>query len=61
MSNVQIIEKWKGKSLDKVLVELYIDSNMSIREIAEELGVSVGIVHKWLCDYGINKPTNLWK
>lgn len=61
MSNKQIIEKWKGKSLDKVLVELYIDQNLSMPEVAKELCVALGTVHKWLGYYGIRKTPDLWK
>lgn len=60
MSLKKIIEQWKGQELKQVLKELYIEKDMSMHEVAEELSVSVGAVHAWLHKYGISKQTSLW-
>jgi uncharacterized protein YjcR len=60
MSVKNLIEKIEGRPIKEILHDKYIDKDMTIQEIADELGVSVGIVHKWLKENGINKHKNLW-
>ncbi len=61
MSLKDVIEEWKGDTLKNVLLELYIDRDLSMDKVAKELKISVGIVYKWLKEYGISKNTDLWK
>ena len=61
MSLKDVIEEWKGDTLKNVLLELYIDRDLSMDKVAKELKLSVGILYKWLKEYGISKNTDLWK
>lgn len=61
MSLKDVIEEWKGDTLKNVLLDLYIDKDLSMDKVAKELKISVGIVYKWLKEYGISKNTDLWK
>ena len=60
MSVRDLIEKWENRSIKDVLLDKYIEQDMTIPQIASDLGVSVGIVHKWLKEEGIDKHKNLW-
>lgn len=60
MSVRDLIEKWENRSIKDVLLDKYIEQDMTIPQIANDLGVSVGIVHKWLKEEGIDKHKNLW-
>lgn len=60
MSIKDLIEKWENRSIKDVLLDKYIEQDMTIPQIANDLGVSVGIVHKWLKEEGIDKHKNLW-
>ena len=57
----ELVEEIQKKPIDEILIDLYIDKNMSIREVSEELKVSSGTVHKWLAIYNISKQTGIWK
>ena len=61
MSIKMVLEAWKGKPLDVLLRELYVDQNMNMKEVADSLHISVGMVHKYLTEYGIFKVDNLWQ
>ena len=47
-----LLMKWiefeKGKKLEDILHELYIEKRLSIREVAEKLGVHYHTVNSWL-------------
>ena len=47
-----LLMKWiefkKGKKLEDILHELYIEKHLSIREVAEKLGVHYHTVNSWL-------------
>jgi len=61
LSLKRVIERWKGVSLEHLLRSLYIEKNLSMDDIAKELSVSIGVVHRWLNQYGISKQKELWK
>ena len=61
MSLQKVLEQWKNKPLKELLIEMYIDKDMNIRDISKELCISVGVVHKYLKDFGINKEKKLWE
>lgn len=61
MSVRDLIEKIETRSIKEILMDKYIEQDMTIQQIADELGVSVGIVHKWLKEEGINKQKNIWE
>ena len=61
MSLKAVIEKWRGKDVESLLRDMYITQNMSMDEISKELSISIGIVHRWLNEYGISKQKCLWK
>ena len=56
----ELIEAWKGEDVKELLLRLYIDQDLSIRDVAKELKISSSIVHKWLKDYGISKNNDLF-
>ena len=60
MSLQKVIETWQGKPLDELLIELYIDEDLTIKEVAERLSISVGVVHNYLRKFNIDKQTKLW-
>lgn len=39
----------------EILRDMYIDKEMSIREISEEIGVSIGSIHNFLKEEGIQR------
>ena len=47
-----LLMKWiefeKGKKLEDILHELYIEKRLSIREVAEKLGIHYHTVNSWL-------------
>ena len=61
MSLIKVIEAWKQSPLKDILLKLYIDRDLSIQQVADELKVSAGVVYKWLKKYNITKNNNLWK
>lgn len=61
MSLKTVIERWQGVPVKELLYDLYVKQNMSMDEVAEHLSISIGIVHKWLNEYGISKQKCLWK
>lgn len=48
------LHEGKSMTFHEVLVDMYVDKKMSIREIGSEFCCGPGIVHKWLADEGIN-------
>ena len=60
MSLIKVIEAWKQSPLKDILLKLYIDRDLSIQQVADELKVS-GVVYNWLKKYNITKNNNLWK
>lgn len=61
-NNKSLIERiyrseWKEPTLTfhEILRRMYIDRNLSIRDISDEIGISVGAVHKYLKDECIEK------
>ena len=61
MSLKKVIEAWKGKPIEELLYELYVEQNLSMPEIAKQLCISTGIVCRWLSEYGIAKNPVLLK
>ena len=48
MSLIKVIEAWKQSPLKDILLKLYIDRDLSIQQVADELKVSAGVVYNWL-------------
>jgi transposase len=61
MALKDVIREWKGKEVRDLLQDLYINKDMTMKEVASELHISVGIVHKWLASYSIHKEENIFK
>ena len=61
MSLIKVIEAWKQSPLKDILLKLYIDRDLSIQQVADELKVSAGVFYNWLKKYNITKNNNLWK
>lgn len=63
MSNIKyLIERlyrseWNNKELTfhDILRIMYIDKEMSMKDMADEIGIAVGAVHKYLKEEGIQK------
>ena len=51
--SMKYIELTKGKCIEELLHELYIENNKSIREIADELNIHYHTVNNWLKQAGI--------
>lgn len=60
MSITEIIEEWKGKPLREVILDLYIDQDLSMRGVAKELHLSLGQVHKLIKELGISKNKDIF-
>lgn len=60
MSLQKVIEEWKQLPLKELLIQLYIENDMTIEQVAEELKVSKGVIFNWLKKYNISKNKNLW-
>lgn len=60
MSIPKIIEAWKHKPFEDLLIELYIDKDMTIPEISDYLHISVGAVHSYLSKFNIYKEKLIW-
>lgn len=56
----EIIEAWKGETLEELLRDMYIEKDMSIRDISKELFISVGMVHAYLHKFSICKQNDMW-
>lgn len=50
-------EKWRNSTLElrDILQSLYVDDDLSIREVANELRLSITTTHKMLREYGVSK------
>jgi hypothetical protein len=59
LSITEIIEEWKGKPLREVILDLYIDQDLSMRGVAKELHLSLGQVHKLIKELGISKNKDI--
>ena len=51
----RLLEKFYGKPVRTILYDLYIKQNMTMKEVAEELSVSVGWVNKRIREYNLYK------
>jgi predicted DNA-binding protein YlxM (UPF0122 family) len=60
LSITEIIEEWKGKPLREVILDLYIDQDLSMRGVAKELHLSLGQVHKLIKELGISKNKDIF-
>lgn len=50
---MQLVEHRLGRPLEDVLRELYTDQGMTVKQVAEELGVSSASVSRWMGELGI--------
>lgn len=57
----KIIEEWKGKPLRELLIELYIDKDMSLRDMEKVIYVSRETINRWLKEFGISKNRGMFK
>lgn len=55
MSLKKLLETHYDMPLKDILIEFYINKDLSEAEVAKKLQVSNGIVHKWLKDNKISK------
>lgn len=47
------VEKKIGGNVEEALRKMYVDDNMSVRDISAELGVSYVTTHRWLKKAGV--------
>lgn len=59
MALKKALEKHYKKSIREILIEMYVDKDMSMNQIAEELCVAKGTVWNWLMEEGIHKKIKL--
>ena len=50
---MQLVEHRLGRPLEEVLADLYVDQGMTVKQVAEELGVSSASVSRWMSELGI--------
>lgn len=50
---MQTIEAARGKPMDQLLRELYVDQGLTTRAIGEELGQNESTISRWLDRFGI--------
>lgn len=55
------IEKQYNKEIEEILREMYVDKNMTIDQIADELIVSSKTVWTWLKEVGIRTRKMKWE
>lgn len=60
MSIKTMLEAWKGKSVEDILREEYIDNDKPMKQIARELHLGLGTVYKWVTEYGLHKFNEPW-
>lgn len=65
MSLKKLVERAYNKPIDEILRELYVEKNMTQKELAKELTVAQKTIQNWLCEYDIYRPKNIgnknWK
>ena len=59
MGLVEVIEAWKEEPIEDILKRMYIQKDMTIREIAEELHISIGTVCNLLRELHINNKEGI--
>lgn len=52
--SMKLIEYTRGEEIENILHDLYINKELSIRQISDELGIHYHTVNKWLKLVGIN-------
>lgn len=50
---MQLIEAEKGRPIDALLRSMYVDDELDIQQIADELGLTKGTVSRWMARFGI--------
>lgn len=55
-----LLEQIHGKSYHDILVKMYVEDDMSIREMSKILKIGIGTIHRDLKEEGINKQLT-WK
>lgn len=50
---MQDIEHDRGKPMDEILRELYIEKGLKLEEVGAELGITAGAASEWLARFGI--------
>lgn len=52
---MQVIEAERGRPIEQILHELYVEQRLSQKEIAAELAIDEGNVSRWMDRLGIQK------
>lgn len=51
--DMQLIEIERGRPIEDLLRELYVERELTVEEVGAELGISMGAVSRWLALMGI--------
>ena len=51
--SMQVMEARRGEPLDATLTRLYRDQGMTLAQVADELGVTIGTVSRWMSALGV--------
>lgn len=63
---MKMLEKMHNKSIEQILGEMYVERNMRLVDIAEELGISFDTTRRWIFDLNLQRnrpliPINITK
>jgi hypothetical protein len=50
---MQAIEAERGRSLEDILRELYVDRGLTLEEVGSDLGITAGAASRWCERFGI--------
>lgn len=50
---MQLIEARRGRPIDEILRELYIERGLTLEEVGSDLGITKGAASRWLERFGI--------
>lgn len=50
---MQRIEATRGRSIEDILRELYIDRGLTVEQVGADLGITKGAASRWLDRFGI--------
>lgn len=58
---MQRIEAVRGQSMDAILRDLYVDRQLTLEDVAADLGITKGAVSRWLERFGIARRPTSWR
>ena len=58
---MQRIEAREGRPMDEILRDLYCVQQLTVEEVAAELGLTKGAISRWLERFGIDRRPTSWR